>query len=110
MTSSLYLLWVSLSASSGHGNTDILQEIMSELVGTSFTCQDPDDGIVAIYIVINVEISHIWRVVCNDYFNILSFSFSSVLLQCNENSKSVFYLSYDVLEWSLDKYNQPYFF
>ncbi|XP_044062196.1 pentatricopeptide repeat domain-containing protein 3, mitochondrial [Siniperca chuatsi] len=31
------------AASSGQGNTDILQEVMSELAGTSFTCQDPDD-------------------------------------------------------------------
>uniref|UniRef100_A0A673CKD7 Small ribosomal subunit protein mS39 n=1 Tax=Sphaeramia orbicularis TaxID=375764 RepID=A0A673CKD7_9TELE len=30
--------------SSGPGNVDILQEIMSEISGMSFTCQDPDDG------------------------------------------------------------------
>ncbi|XP_057705892.1 small ribosomal subunit protein mS39 isoform X2 [Corythoichthys intestinalis] len=30
-------------ASYGHGDTDILQEVMSELAGKSFTCQDPDD-------------------------------------------------------------------
>uniref|UniRef100_A0A673CKH1 Small ribosomal subunit protein mS39 n=1 Tax=Sphaeramia orbicularis TaxID=375764 RepID=A0A673CKH1_9TELE len=29
--------------SSGPGNVDILQEIMSEISGMSFTCQDPDD-------------------------------------------------------------------
>ncbi|XP_054453669.1 pentatricopeptide repeat domain-containing protein 3, mitochondrial [Anoplopoma fimbria] len=33
----------SKAASSGQGNTDILKEVMSELSGTSFTCQDPDD-------------------------------------------------------------------
>lgn len=31
------------AGSSGRGNTDILQEVMSELSGTSFTCRDPDD-------------------------------------------------------------------
>ncbi|XP_028445783.1 small ribosomal subunit protein mS39 isoform X3 [Perca flavescens] len=35
--------FVSSPASSGQGNTDILQEVMSELAGTSFTCQDPND-------------------------------------------------------------------
>ncbi|KAM8732557.1 small ribosomal subunit protein mS39 [Acanthopagrus schlegelii] len=30
-------------ASAGQGNTDILQEVVAELAGTSFTCQDPDD-------------------------------------------------------------------
>ncbi|XP_073342712.1 small ribosomal subunit protein mS39 [Pagrus major] len=30
-------------ASSGQGNSDILQEVIAELAGTSFTCQDPDD-------------------------------------------------------------------
>ncbi|KAG8004264.1 Pentatricopeptide repeat domain-containing protein 3, partial [Nibea albiflora] len=29
--------------SNGKGNIDILQDVMSELAGTSFTCQDPDD-------------------------------------------------------------------
>ncbi|XP_034738950.1 pentatricopeptide repeat domain-containing protein 3, mitochondrial [Etheostoma cragini] len=33
----------SKAGSSGQGNTDILQEVMSELAGTSFTCQDPND-------------------------------------------------------------------
>lgn len=32
------------TASSGHGNTNFLHEVMSELEGSSFTCQDPDDG------------------------------------------------------------------
>lgn len=31
-------------ASSGSINTNILHDVMSELEGTSFTCQDPDDG------------------------------------------------------------------
>ncbi|XP_037116430.1 pentatricopeptide repeat domain-containing protein 3, mitochondrial [Syngnathus acus] len=31
------------AASSGQGNTDMLQEVMSELAGKSFTCQDPGD-------------------------------------------------------------------
>ncbi|XP_030595144.1 small ribosomal subunit protein mS39 isoform X2 [Archocentrus centrarchus] len=31
------------SASSAQNNTDILQEVMAELAGHSFTCQDPDD-------------------------------------------------------------------
>ncbi|XP_026185954.1 small ribosomal subunit protein mS39 isoform X3 [Mastacembelus armatus] len=31
------------SASNGQGKTNILQEVMSELVGSSFTCQDPYD-------------------------------------------------------------------
>ncbi|XP_019725338.1 small ribosomal subunit protein mS39 isoform X1 [Hippocampus comes] len=31
------------AASAGQGNTDILQEVMSELAGKSFTCQDPGD-------------------------------------------------------------------
>ncbi|KAF7651593.1 hypothetical protein LDENG_00108850 [Lucifuga dentata] len=31
------------AASSSQGQTDILQEVMSELAGTSFTCRDPDD-------------------------------------------------------------------
>lgn len=31
------------ASSSGAVNTDILQEVMSELEGRSFTCQDPDD-------------------------------------------------------------------
>ncbi|XP_074503843.1 small ribosomal subunit protein mS39 [Sebastes fasciatus] len=31
------------AAASGQGSTDILQEMISELAGTSFTCQDPDD-------------------------------------------------------------------
>ncbi|KAK5865224.1 hypothetical protein PBY51_016405 [Eleginops maclovinus] len=31
------------ASSSGAVNTDILQEVMSELEGKSFTCQDPDD-------------------------------------------------------------------
>ncbi|KAL3045277.1 hypothetical protein OYC64_013523 [Pagothenia borchgrevinki] len=31
------------ASSSGAVSTDILQEVMSELEGTSFTCQDPDD-------------------------------------------------------------------
>ncbi|XP_069571831.1 small ribosomal subunit protein mS39 [Brachyistius frenatus] len=31
------------SVSSGQSNTDILQEVMSELAGSSFTCQDPHD-------------------------------------------------------------------
>lgn len=35
-----------LLASSGQGNADILQEVMSELKGRSLKCQDPDDGIV----------------------------------------------------------------
>uniref|UniRef100_A0A671WR39 Small ribosomal subunit protein mS39 n=1 Tax=Sparus aurata TaxID=8175 RepID=A0A671WR39_SPAAU len=30
-------------ASAGQGNTDVLQEVIAELAGTSFTCQDPDD-------------------------------------------------------------------
>ncbi|KAK9517581.1 hypothetical protein VZT92_022940 [Zoarces viviparus] len=33
----------SKSASSGQGNTNILHDVMSELAGSSFTCQDPDD-------------------------------------------------------------------
>ncbi|XP_044220687.1 pentatricopeptide repeat domain-containing protein 3, mitochondrial [Thunnus albacares] len=31
------------AASSGQSNADVLQEVMAELAGTSFTCQDPDD-------------------------------------------------------------------
>nr|XP_033488912.1 pentatricopeptide repeat domain-containing protein 3, mitochondrial [Epinephelus lanceolatus] len=31
------------AASTGKNNTDILHEVMSELAGTSFTCQDPND-------------------------------------------------------------------
>ncbi|XP_061541652.1 small ribosomal subunit protein mS39 [Phycodurus eques] len=31
------------AASAGQGNTDILQEVMSELAGKNFTCQDPGD-------------------------------------------------------------------
>ncbi|KAM9833167.1 small ribosomal subunit protein mS39 [Syngnathus typhle] len=31
------------AASSGQGNTNMLQEVMSELAGKSFTCQDPGD-------------------------------------------------------------------
>ncbi|KAM4732743.1 small ribosomal subunit protein mS39 [Anableps anableps] len=31
------------SASSGPSNTDILQDVLTELEGTSFTCQDPND-------------------------------------------------------------------
>ncbi|KAM3613089.1 uncharacterized protein V6R79_019990 [Siganus canaliculatus] len=31
------------AASTVQANTDVLQEVMSELAGTSFTCQDPDD-------------------------------------------------------------------
>ncbi|CAK6969356.1 pentatricopeptide repeat domain-containing protein 3%2C mitochondrial [Scomber scombrus] len=31
------------SASAGQSNVDILQEMMSELAGSSFTCQDPED-------------------------------------------------------------------
>ncbi|KAM9376195.1 small ribosomal subunit protein mS39 [Pholidichthys leucotaenia] len=31
------------SVSSGSSNSDILQEVMTELAGRSFTCQDPDD-------------------------------------------------------------------
>lgn len=38
-----YSLHFSL-ASSRKTNTDILQDVMSELAGISFTCQDPDDG------------------------------------------------------------------
>ncbi|XP_075904319.1 small ribosomal subunit protein mS39 [Nelusetta ayraudi] len=39
-----YLLGVFYkSTSSGHGNTNILHDVMSELEGSSFTCQDPDD-------------------------------------------------------------------
>uniref|UniRef100_A0A8C2XFG6 Small ribosomal subunit protein mS39 n=1 Tax=Cyclopterus lumpus TaxID=8103 RepID=A0A8C2XFG6_CYCLU len=34
----------SKTVSSGQGNTDILQEVMSELGRTSFICQDPNDG------------------------------------------------------------------
>lgn len=40
---------ISSPASSGQGNTDLLQEVMSELAGTSFTCQDPDDGMLGFY-------------------------------------------------------------
>uniref|UniRef100_I3KFW3 Small ribosomal subunit protein mS39 n=1 Tax=Oreochromis niloticus TaxID=8128 RepID=I3KFW3_ORENI len=32
------------SASSAQNNTDILQEVIAELEGRIFTCQDPDDG------------------------------------------------------------------
>nr|XP_046263079.1 pentatricopeptide repeat domain-containing protein 3, mitochondrial [Scatophagus argus] len=32
------------AGSSVKSNTDILQQVLSELVGTSFTCQDPDDA------------------------------------------------------------------
>lgn len=42
-------MFVSSPASSGQGNTDILQEVISELAGTSFTCQDPDDGMLGVY-------------------------------------------------------------
>lgn len=40
------LFWILFSptASSGHGNTNILHDVMSELEESSFTCQDPDDG------------------------------------------------------------------
>uniref|UniRef100_A0A667XW16 Small ribosomal subunit protein mS39 n=1 Tax=Myripristis murdjan TaxID=586833 RepID=A0A667XW16_9TELE len=37
------LLFLS-KASPTQGQTDLLQEVMSELAGSSFTCQDPDDG------------------------------------------------------------------
>lgn len=35
---------VSSPASSAQNNTDILQEVIAELEGRVFTCQDPDDG------------------------------------------------------------------
>ncbi|KAM7417107.1 hypothetical protein PAMA_016966 [Pampus argenteus] len=39
-----YILWTFFkTASCAERNTDILQEMMLELEGTSFTCQDPDD-------------------------------------------------------------------
>lgn len=42
----LLQFFFNLLASSGQGNADILQEVMSELKGRSLKCQDPDDGIV----------------------------------------------------------------
>lgn len=36
---------VSSPASSAQNNTDLLQEVIAELEGRIFTCQDPDDGI-----------------------------------------------------------------
>lgn len=33
-------------AKSGQSSADILQEVMSEMTGCFFTCQDPDDGTV----------------------------------------------------------------
>lgn len=34
-----------LAASSAQGHTEILQEVLNEMSGKSFTAQDPDDGI-----------------------------------------------------------------
>lgn len=42
----ILLFFFHLLASSGQGNADILQEVMSEMKGRSLKCQDPDDGIV----------------------------------------------------------------
>lgn len=33
------------AASSAQGHTEILQEVLNEMSGKSFTAQDPDDGI-----------------------------------------------------------------
>uniref|UniRef100_A0A3Q0SYC6 Small ribosomal subunit protein mS39 n=1 Tax=Amphilophus citrinellus TaxID=61819 RepID=A0A3Q0SYC6_AMPCI len=38
-----HILAVFYKSSSAQNNTDILQEVMAELAGHSFTCQDPDD-------------------------------------------------------------------
>lgn len=33
-----------LAANSAQGHTEILQEVLNEMSGKSFTAQDPDDG------------------------------------------------------------------
>uniref|UniRef100_A0A671WMV6 Small ribosomal subunit protein mS39 n=1 Tax=Sparus aurata TaxID=8175 RepID=A0A671WMV6_SPAAU len=59
-------------ASAGQGNTDVLQEVIAELAGTSFTCQDPDDGMLC-YLELGyqiqslVEVGENWRLLGDSF-------------------------------------------
>lgn len=80
-------------ASSRKTNTDILQDVMSELAGISYTCQDPDDGMDA-----NESLVSVYSRSCESVTIIFVFFSFSVLFFSNAMKiVSLSLLSYIIL-------------